>query len=287
MTGHDVKYQFEVNLDNQNNGHSLLHALVTAGGKPAMDILEIGCSSGYVGATFVAKGHRVTGIEPDPDAASAARAVLDEVHCGDVDSFFDAHRLRRFDAILLGDVLEHLVDPLETLRRCVTHLSAGGMVAISLPCVAHGSIRAMLLDGRWDYGDYGLLDRTHLRFFSRQGMAELVSGAGLGIEQLFAVTMSIDDAAREYGMMLQPSSIAAVEALARDDDDLHTFQFVLRARPREPVPAYEELLSHNLGQPLQRIGPQPRVRGQRSLRVRMFRALLGGITAHRFRRRSR
>ncbi|MEO6365502.1 MAG: class I SAM-dependent methyltransferase [Luteimonas sp.] len=286
MTGHDVKYQFEVNLDNLNNGHSLLHALVVEDGKPAMDILEIGCSSGYVGATFIARGHRVTGIELDPDAARAAGAVLDEVYCGDVDAFFEAHPERRFDAILLGDVLEHLVDPRATLRRCVTHLRAGGMVAISLPCVTHGSIRAMLLDGRWDYADYGLLDRTHLRFFSRHGMAELVSGAGLDIDRLFAVTMSIDDAAREYGMTLQQASIAAVETLAQDDD-LHTFQFVVRARPAEPALAYDELLSRNLSLPLQRIGPQPRVRGNRSLRVRMFRALLGGIAARRFRKRTK
>ena len=283
----NVKYQFEVDLNNQNNGHSLLHALVVAGGNPTMDILEVGCSSGYVGATFIAKGHRVTGVELDPDAANAARAVLDEVHCGDVDAFFDANPLRRFDAILLGDVLEHLADPLATLLRCVTHLATTGMVAISLPCIAHGSIRAMLLDGRWDYANYGLLDRTHLRFFSREGMTELLSGAGLEIEQLYAVTMPIDAAAHEYGMTLRQESIAAVEALA-SDDDLHTFQFVLRARPPRSVITHDDLLSRNLGQPLQRTGPQPSIPGRRStlqsIRLRMFRTLLRGITARRFRK---
>lgn len=282
----NIKYQFQVDLDNPNNSHSLLHALVTGTGKSAMDILEVGCSSGYVGATFMAKGHRVTGIELDPTAVAAARAVLSEAHAGDVDDFFAGHPGRRYDAILLGDVLEHIADPAATLRRCATHLAPEGVVAISLPCVTHGSVRAMLLEGRWDYGDYGLLDRTHLRFFSHAGMAQLLADAGLEIETLFAVVLPIDDANREYGMNLLPESIAAVEALASDDGVLD-FQFVLLARPPGPAVAPEALLAHNLAMPIQKAVPKPRIPGQRSAlqrqRVRWFKALLRGIARRRFR----
>src|SRR5688500_7884396 len=105
MSEPHVKYQFEVDLDEPNNAHSLLHALVAGSGRQGMDILEVGCSSGYVGATLSTKGHYVTGVEPDPVAAEAARAALQEVHNDTADGFFDAHPNRRFDAVLFGDVL--------------------------------------------------------------------------------------------------------------------------------------------------------------------------------------
>ena len=287
MSGQHVKYQFEVDLDDPNNAHSLLHALVTGTGRQGMEILEVGCSSGYVGATLAAKGHRVTGVEPDPVAAEAARPVLQEVHIDTADGFFDAHPDRRFDAVLFGDVLEHIADPAATLRRCVAHLAADGIVAISLPCITHGSIRAMLLDGRWDYADYGLLDRTHLRFFSREGMAGLMADGGLEIAKLLGTVMPIQTAIREYGMTVRPESIAAVEALSHDDADLLVFQFVLVARPPRGPATHAELLAHNLAMPLEKTVAPPRPSGHRSvlqrLRQRAFMALLRGMTRRRFR----
>ncbi len=277
-----IKYQFDVDLADPNNGHSLIHQLVVSSGKPAMEVLEIGCSSGYVGATLVAKGHRVTGVELDPEAAEAARASLQEVFTGDAEAFFDAHPDRRFDAMLLGDVLEHMTDPGATLARCASHLSADGALAISLPCVTHGSIRAMLLEGRWDYADYGLLDRTHLRFFSRKGMQDLLTGAGLRIEKLHAVVMPIETASHEYGMGLTAESIAAVESLARDEA-LLDFQYLILARPADSA---EGLAEHNAAVPVQRV-PAPRRPGEKSAaqqwRVSAFRKLLGGIARRRFR----
>ncbi|TKR33578.1 class I SAM-dependent methyltransferase [Luteimonas gilva] len=276
-----IKYQFDVDLADPNNGHSLIHQLAVSSGKPAMEVLEIGCSSGYVGATLVAKGHRVTGVELDPEAAEAARSALQEVFTGDADAFFRAHPDRRFDAILLGDVLEHMAEPGATLARCASRLTPEGALAISLPCVAHGSIRAMLLEGRWDYADYGLLDRTHLRFFSYQGMLDLLAGAGLRIEKLHAVLMPIETASREYGMNLTAESIAAVESLAKDDG-LLDFQYLILARPAAP----EGLAERNAAVPVQRI-PAPRRPGEKSAaqqwRVGAFRRLLGGIARRRFR----
>ena len=282
MTTRPIKYQTTVDLSDRSNSHSLIHHLVAEGGKAGMDILEVGCSSGYVGATLVAKGHRVTGVEVDAGAAQAARAVLQEVHTGDADGFFAAHPDRRYDAILLGDVLEHMVDPAATLRRCVAHLADGGSVAISLPCVTHGSVRAMLLEGRWDYADYGLLDRTHLRFFSRKGMAQLLADAGLRIARLHATTMPIEIADREYGLGLRPESIAAVELLA--DDELLDFQYVASAQPAALDAA--ALLAHNLTMPVERAA-RPRRPGDKSnaqqWRIRLWKGLLQRIAQRRFR----
>lgn len=281
----NVKYDFKVDLANPNNSHSVLHRLVDEIAATPMSILEVGCSSGYVGATFTAKGHRVTGVEPDPAAADAARAVLDEVFTGGIGDFLDAAEGRRFDALLFGDVLEHLADPAATLRRCAQLLAPDGRVGISLPCATHGSIRAMLLGGRWDYGDYGLLDRTHLRFFSRQGAMELLAAAGLQAERVVAVLQPIDAVVREYGMPVRPEAIAAVEALA-DDEDLMTFQFVIRATPAAS-PEDPGLLERNLAVPVEKAIDPPRIPGQRNLlqrlRTRVLRSLVSGLTRRRFR----
>jgi len=281
-----VKYEFEVELDNPNNGHAQVHRLVSELG-PSLSVLEVGCSSGYVGATLVAKGHRVTGIEPDPVSAEAARTRLHEVHAGGIETFLDAAGERRYDAITFGDVLEHLQDPAAALRRCVPLLSPDGAIVASLPCATHGSIRAMLLGGRWDYADYGLLDRTHLHFYSRDGVAELMTSAGLAIDRMVAVVQPVDEVARLYGMQLRPEAIAAVEALATDED-LLTFQFVLRARRAATDPA--DLLERNRRVPVEPAIPLPRIPGERSLlqqlRRSVLRRTLAAIARRRFRGRS-
>ncbi|TWI04698.1 methyltransferase family protein [Luteimonas cucumeris] len=285
MTSSSVKYDFTVDLSDRSTSHSLLHHLVADEGKAGMQILEVGCSSGYIGATLAAKGHRVTGVELDPVAAKAASSVLYEVHAGDAESFFAQHPDRRYDAIVLGDVLEHMVDPVATLRLCVAHLVDGGAAAISLPCVTHGSVRAMLLEGRWDYADYGLLDRTHLRFFSHNDVAELLSAAGLRIDRLHATMLSIETASQEYGMALRPQSMAAVETLA-DDDALLDFQYVALARPERSGIAADALLTQNLAVPVQR-APRPRRPGDKSsaqrLRIWLMKALLARIARRRYR----
>lgn len=287
-TTHPVKYQFEVDLDDRNNGHALLVGLVAGHRSQPMDVLEIGCSSGYIGATLVARGHRVTGVEADPVAAEAARARLHAVHAMEADRFLGQPATTRYDAILFGDVLEHIAHPETTLRLCHPHLADDAIVAVSLPCITHGSIRAMLLDGRWDPADFGLLDRTHLRFFSREGMAGLMAGGGFRIRRLQGIVMPIDTAAREYGMRLSERSIAAVEALGHDDPGLLVFQFVLSASP-EPDAGIEALLAHNLEVPLEPAMPPPAPPGHRSLpqrlRASLFRALLGPMAKRRFRNR--
>lgn len=288
MDAQPVKYQFEVDVDDRNNGHALLAGVVAGRRKDAMEILEVGCSSGYVGATLGARGHRVTGVEANPVAAEAARVRLQAVHAMEADRFLARPATTRYDAILFGDVLEHIAEPEATLRLCHPHLAPDAIIAISLPCITHGSIRAMLLDGRWDYAEFGLLDRTQLRFFSREGMARLLARGGFRIQRLQGTVMPIDTAAREYGMQLSAESIAAVETLGHGDPELLIFQFVLAATADADAD-FEALLAHNLGVPLEPAMPPPRPAGHRSLpqrlRTGLFRALLRGIAARRFRDR--
>ena len=286
MTGTDIKYSAIVDLGNRNTSHSLMHELVVQLEKPPMSVLEVGCSSGYFGSTLVARGHHVTGVEPDRASFDAARLVLDEVFNGGIDEFFETNPGRQFDAIIFGDVLEHLGAPEMTLRRSLHHLADGGAIIVSLPCVTHGSVRAMMLEGRWEYSERGLLDRTHVHFFSRKGVAGLMADAGLKIGKLHGIVVPIENVSDEYGMQLRPQSIAAVESLA-EDGDVYTFQFVLRAQRPTGAEATGNLLAHNRAQPVEFAAEPPRPSGHRSTsqqwRLRLFRTLLARITARRFR----
>jgi len=247
-----------------------------------LSILEVGCASGYLGASLVALGHRVIGVEPDPASATAAARSLTEVWNGGLDDYLATHPDARFDVLLFGDVLEHMVDPADALRHTVQRLREGGRVVVSLPNIAHGSVRAMLLEGRFDYEDRGILDRTHLRFFTHTGIARLCAETGLAIERMYEVGSPIADVDREYRMQLRREFITAVELLD-EDDSRHAFQYVLRATP-SPLP-FAALLEMNLATKSERTVPIRRPRGARSvkqrLQVKLFRALLRSISKRR------
>jgi SAM-dependent methyltransferase len=161
--------------------HRLLVDAVPAGART----LDVGCATGYLAAELGAGGARaVVGVEADPRAADAAAAVCERVVTGDVEEDGCRAALRAlgpFDALVCGDVLEHLRDPWDALAFLATLLRPAGTAAISVPNVAHWTGRRALLRGRFPYAGHGLFDRTHLRFFTRAGARELVSGAGLRV----------------------------------------------------------------------------------------------------------
>src|SRR5205823_11437290 len=145
-------------------------------------VLDVGCSTGYLAARLVERGCTVVGFERDPASALAAKGHCAEVVVGDIESEEDRQRLPTgFDFVLFGDVLEHLVDPWATLRFARGLLAPGGVAVVSLPNVAAWPVRLALLAGRFEYADFGLLDRTHLRFFTRASAHELVERAGFTI----------------------------------------------------------------------------------------------------------
>jgi 2-polyprenyl-3-methyl-5-hydroxy-6-metoxy-1,4-benzoquinol methylase len=145
-------------------------------------VLEVGCGRGGTLAWLKATGRArwVVGIELFADAAAVARTKLDELHEGDVDQHIDILAPGSFDLILCLDVLEHLVDPWATLRRLQSLLRPGGQLIASLPNIRHHSVvLPLLLTGKWRYETAGIMDRTHLRFFSRETAIDLLQQAGL------------------------------------------------------------------------------------------------------------
>jgi 2-polyprenyl-3-methyl-5-hydroxy-6-metoxy-1,4-benzoquinol methylase len=170
-------YDTTVDPEAENNTHAYLLSMVGYN----KSVLELGCATGYLSRAMAERGCSVVGIELDAEAAAVAEKWAERVIVGDIDrgevwgDVADAS----FDVVLCGDVLEHLRDPLSALRSAVHKLKPSGIVVTSLPNIAHGDVRLALLAGSFRYRDVGLLDRTHLRFFTLESVRELLRDAGL------------------------------------------------------------------------------------------------------------
>lgn len=150
----------------------------------ARRVLDLGCASGAFGAALRARGAYVVGVESDPEYAARARERLDEVVEADLETL-DPAPLGRFDAVVAGDVLEHLTDPWGVLRRFATLVEPGGTVVVSLPNVRHWeTLYAIGLQGRFPRRNEGVFDRTHLRWFTLHDAWSLVDQAGLQVEDV-------------------------------------------------------------------------------------------------------
>jgi len=228
-------------------------ALIEAIGHPSR-VLDVGCGIGLNGAAAKRRGAHVTGIELAPSAVELARDRLDEVLSFDITDNSEVQRGldgRSFDLMLFGDVLEHLAAPGEALDNLLEHLDDGGHVIVSLPNVAAWTNRLSLLSGNWQYRPSGILDDTHLRFFTLASAIQLLEQAGLEVlstsqnpmlvraaRDLIAQWMLDDDASPTalrdtLSYKLYQSIVRPVEDLiANRAPELLAFQHVLVARKR-------------------------------------------------------
>jgi SAM-dependent methyltransferase len=148
-------------------------------------VLEVGCGSGDTLAYLQTNGRcRWTcGVELFPEAAEIARGRLDETYEGNIEQIDLPIAPASVDVVLCLDVLEHLVDPWTTASRLARLLKPGGVLIASIPNVRHFRVvLPLLFRGRWEYGPFGLMDRTHLRFFTEQSATQLLRQAGLRVD---------------------------------------------------------------------------------------------------------
>jgi len=197
-------------------------------------VLEVGCASGYFGVALKQYGHEVWGVEASSQVATVARRRLDHVYVGTIEEFLASRASREvaFDFIVFGDVLEHLVHPTRVLRACVALLKPAGRVVASIPNVAHLAVRLMLMEGRWEYSQLGLLDHTHLRFFTRASLLEMFAEADLVVTHLDAVRLPVDS----VGIAVNPRLLQHVASLLSDAEQ-DVFQYVLMAHKASRVEA--------------------------------------------------
>jgi methionine biosynthesis protein MetW len=141
-------------------------------------VLDVGCGTGSVSRLIMyARDCAVVGLEPEGDRAAAASANGIEIVGAELREDL-LPELGLFDVVLFADVLEHLVDPFEALRLAQRFLRNGGAVIASVPNIAHWTVRLSLLRGRFDYQPVGIMDATHLRWFTRRSLFRLFTQSG-------------------------------------------------------------------------------------------------------------
>jgi 2-polyprenyl-3-methyl-5-hydroxy-6-metoxy-1,4-benzoquinol methylase len=230
------KYHVDIDLGRENDSHTMLVRLATG----SQRVLDLGCSSGSIARALVASGSVVSGVEYDAQAAEEARPYLDRVILADLDTLDLAAQFGQasFDCVLCGDVLEHLRDPVRVLRGVRRLLAPGGSLVASIPNVAHAAVRLALLQGRFDYTARGLLDETHVHFYTRQSMHRLLADAGfvpLDVRRTTAGPFETEIPLSQGDF--SPEVVAKVLA----DPDATTYQFVLRAVPEDADGALRRL----------------------------------------------
>jgi len=144
------------------------------------EVLEVGTTTGFLTSEMAKLGCAVTGIELDAQMAEIARPHCRDMFIENIEEM-DPTRLGRYDAIIFGDVLEHLRNPRAVLEKLSGLLKPGGKILISVPNVANIWVRLNLLFGRFDYSRVGILDETHLRFFTLKTAKQLAVDSGLDV----------------------------------------------------------------------------------------------------------
>jgi SAM-dependent methyltransferase len=214
--------------DNLNTG--VLDA-IPAG---ASTVLEIGCGAGRLGSEYK-KRHpeaRYYGVEIDAQAAAIAGTRLDMALCGSIEKIDLGFLTGEVDCIVYADVLEHLIDPWRVVADHRALLKNGGVMIACIPNIQHWGVLRGLLAGQWTYQDNGLLDRTHLRFFTANSIHAMFTGAGLQVESI--IGRNLDPAPAEpFFQALAP----VLPALGVDPDAFHqqanVFQYLVTARRKD------------------------------------------------------
>lgn len=161
--------------DFPHSSHRVLSELV---GSEPRRVLDVGAATGFLGRRLSEAGHEVVGVERDPEAATAAAPAYAAFHVLDL-AHLPLLPEAPFDVVVAGDVVEHLPDPDSLLERLAVQLAPRGRLLLSVPNVAFIQVRLALLAGRFTYAGRGILDRTHLRFFTRRSALAAVRRAGL------------------------------------------------------------------------------------------------------------
>lgn len=216
--------------------------------RDARSVLDIGCGAGMLGAALKQRqSARVVGLERDPRAASLARGRLDGVIERDLESEGWDFSAASFDAIVCGDIVEHLADPLAFLRRARQWLQPAGALILSVPNVRHHTVLLSLLDGNFTYESAGLLDQDHVQFFTRRRLDRLLELSGFEAEirevSVLPGDVPLRDSAISGTVTIGELHLDGLDA--ESAQDLFVYQFLVRARPIRGVlshPAASEFM---------------------------------------------
>ena len=233
-------YDSQVDPQRPNDAHGISLQLVGQG----KNVLELGAAAGHVTKALKSLHNTVTAVERDGRFRDQLAELADEVIITDLDWLDLRDRLigRKFDVVLAGDVLEHCSKPELVLLQLHDLLNPGGYVVISLPNIAHADVRLALLSGEFNYSDTGLLDRTHVRFFTRSSIESFLTQNDFEMSEIFASTASIGTT--EFGPPRTDIPIEAINFVQQDRDAM-VYQYIVKATPgtetsRESTPIFSQ-----------------------------------------------
>jgi 2-polyprenyl-3-methyl-5-hydroxy-6-metoxy-1,4-benzoquinol methylase len=222
-----VYYPFiEVDIQNENSPQTQQILLVGSNKK----VLEIGPATGYVTKELQKRGCRVTCIESNQKMALIAKKFCEEMIIENVEQMNLSMILgkKKFDVILLGEILEHLIEPEKVLKKLTKFLKTSGYVVATIPNIAHGSVRLSLLMGKFEYVSSGLLDRTHLRFFTKRSMEKMFRNAGLEIIKVKSIK---NDIFSVPNIKLRQEFPEVLIYSLRKDPEAEIYEFIVKAKP--------------------------------------------------------
>jgi O-antigen biosynthesis protein len=161
--------------------HQMVYDLI----KPDTKVLDLGCATGYFAKELKRKKCRVTGIDNNSDALKEAKKYCEKIiNCNLDDPVNNLIPAEKFDYILLLDLIEHLPRFNRLLVLIKKYLARNGKIIITTPNIAHLSIRLKLLNGNFDYTEFGILDNTHVHFFTRKSLTACLESNGFKINSL-------------------------------------------------------------------------------------------------------
>ena len=210
-------------VDFQDDPYGAHLRLLRLCGSPGV-VLDAGGSSGYVSTALAERGARVVVVDIDEAAVADAVAGGREAYRVDLAAETPPLPAGSVDLILAADVLEHIADPAAALRRLRPLLAPGGRLVASVPNGANWALRLQLLAGRWQYTDRGLLDRTHLRNFTRRSFHDTLADGGFEVIE--------SDLTCPIPVMRGGVLSAAAYRTARLRPGLFAYQHLALARPR-------------------------------------------------------
>ena len=190
----------------------------------AKKILDAGCGAGEFASTIKKRAEcEVWGFELNENQANDAGKKIDKVICGDIEAKSSEVPDKYFDCIIFNDVLEHLKDPYSLLEKAKEKLTPGGCVVSSIPNVRyHKTLKGILFKKDFKYTDSGVMDRTHLRFFTKKSIIEMFEKAGYKVEMIKGLQKS-----KNVGLHLL--NILTLGALS----DTFYLQYAITAKPKQ------------------------------------------------------
>lgn len=221
-----MKYDFDLDLTSKNSLSLILKKI-----SPGSNVLEFGPAAGRMTKFLQQKLNcNVCIVEIDQEAAEKSSMFAEDAIIGNIEDFewYDRYKHREFDYIIFADVLEHLYNPKTVLEKSVDLLCQGGSIIISVPNIAHNAVIIDLLQNKFEYRKTGLLDDTHIRFFTYESLLQMISKCNLKVASQDIITKRVGETELNNFFDNLPSGVTK---FLKNRDLGDVYQFVMELQP--------------------------------------------------------